>query len=141
MHSELPPSRVRSTAGSRRVLIVDDDVDSRELLTIVLESHGHETRAAASAEEALAIASEYQPDWGFIDVSLPGMNGHELASQLRVLPELAGCQLVAVTGYSGQEAKARSAAAGFDVHLTKPINIRDVLALVETSSEPTCAAN
>jgi CheY-like chemotaxis protein len=141
MHSELPPSRVRGTAGSRRVLIVDDDVDSRELLSILLASHGHETRTAGSAEEALVIAAEYQPGLVFIDVSLPGMNGHELARQLRVMPELAGCRLVAVTGYSGLEARARSAAAGFEVHLTKPIDIRDVVALVEKSSEPMCAAN
>ena len=140
MHSELPPSGVRDPSNSRRVLVVDDDPDSCEVLCMVLEAGGHEPRAATSAAEAVALAPEFKPHVALIDLDLHVTDGCELVRLLALIPELEGCRFVATTGYSEPEAVARSTAAGFEIHLTKPMSVADVLTAVAGRGAPEQAA-
>ena len=110
----------------RRVLVVDDNQDAATTLAMMLELEGHATCVAFSAQDALARADGFRPDIAFLDIGMPGMNGYELARALRNLPALAGIRLVAVSGWGGEEDKRRSAEAGFDRHLTKPVSIEAV---------------
>jgi len=108
---------------SRRVLLVDDNHDSREMYRAVLRAHGHQVREAANAERALALLSEEMPDVAFIDIGLPGgMDGYELARRIRSHPLGRDVRLVALTGYGFPEDRALSRQAGFARHLVKPVD-------------------
>jgi CheY-like chemotaxis protein len=122
MRSQGPASGARETL-QRRVLIVDDDADSAELLVQLLEMRGHEVRSVHSAKRAIAEATEFLPHVAILDVGLPDISGYELAQLLRKTKGLAECRLIAVTGYSGEAALARSKMAGFDLHLVKPVDL------------------
>jgi signal transduction histidine kinase len=130
----LPLDRVRQSPGPnvdalemetgfprRRVLVVDDNVDAAESLSMVLKLDGHEVRAAHSGEEAMLLAKEFHPEIAFLDIGLPGLNGYDLARMIRGADELKDVVLVALTGWGSDEDKQKSKAAGFDYHLTKPI--------------------
>ena len=127
MRSQGPPSGSRETTLQRRVLIVDDDADSADLLVQLLELRGHLARSVNSAADAITTAAEFQPEVAILDVGLPDMSGYELAQLLRNCEGLAQCKLIAVTGYSGEAVLARSKMAGFDLHLVKPVDL-DLLA-------------
>lgn len=123
MRAQGPASGSRETTLKRRVLIVDDDADSADLLVQLLAMRGHETRSVNSASQAVTEAAEFQPDVAILDVGLPDMSGYELAQLLRKCEGLADCKLIAVTGYSGEAVLARSKMAGFDMHLVKPVDL------------------
>ncbi|HKZ08251.1 MAG TPA: PAS domain S-box protein [Methylomirabilota bacterium] len=108
----------------RRVLVVEDNEDARESLTLLLRLGGHEVFAAANAEETLARVGGIRPEVMLIDVGLPGMDGYDLARALRERPEGREMRLVALTGYGQAEDQRRARAAGFDLHLTKPVDPR-----------------
>ena len=113
-----------------RILIVDDHEDTAELLSLLLAGKGHETQVALDGTAALMAASAFQPHIGFLDLSLPGMSGYELAQQLRVMPDLARIRLVAVTGHGSDAHRARARAAGFNDHMVKPVNLDAVEAVL-----------
>ena len=113
----------------RRVLIVDDNVDSANSLSMLLNLQGHEARAVYSAKAALELLQTFQPDIGLLDIGLPEMNGYELAQRLRAMPKLHGIRLIALTGYGQPDDQQRARAAGFDDHLVKPL---DLVALEHT---------
>ncbi|HKO48778.1 MAG TPA: response regulator [Polyangiaceae bacterium] len=123
MRSQGPASGSREVTLQRRVLIVDDDADSADLLVHLLEMRGHVARSANSASQAVAEAAEFLPEVAILDVGLPDMSGYELAQLLRKSEGLANCKLIAVTGYSGDAVLARSKMAGFDMHLVKPVDL------------------
>lgn len=123
MRSQVPPSGARQSTLQRRVLVVDDDADSADLLVQLLEMRGHEVRSVHSASQALAEASEFLPQVAILDVGLPDMSGYELAQLLRKTEGLGECKLIAVTGYSGDGVLARCKMAGFDQHLVKPVDL------------------
>jgi len=123
MRSQGPASGSRETILQRRVLIVDDDADSADLLVQLLEMRGHEARSVNSARGAVAEATQFLPHVAILDVGLPDMSGYELAQVLRKCEGMAECKLIAVTGYSGDSALARSKMAGFDLHLVKPVDL------------------
>src|SRR5262245_37827753 len=106
----------------RKILVVDDNVDAVETLAEMLRLEGHEIRTAQDAECAVTEAVEFRPDVALLDIGLPGADGYSLANRLRALPQMRDAVLVAVTGYGRSEDFARSAAAGFDHHLVKPID-------------------
>ena len=111
-----------SSAGSaRRVLVVEDNADAREALTMLLEESGHDVRAAADGMEALSQAEQFTPDVVLLDIGLPGLDGYAVARQLRASPRSADAMLVAITGYGQPEDRALARAAGFDYHLLKPV--------------------
>jgi CheY-like chemotaxis protein len=130
-----PPKNLdRSAAATpprRRILVVDDNTDAATSLARLLERlYGQEVRVAHDGTEALDVAGEFRPDVILLDIGLPGMDGHEVARRLRGRPEFERALIVALTG-GGQDAdRRRSAEAGFDRHLVKPVAseaLRDLL--------------
>jgi CheY-like chemotaxis protein len=106
----------------RRVLLVDDNHDSREMYRAVLRASGHDVREAADGEHALAVLDTSEFDVAFIDIGLPGgMDGYELARRIRAHPRGRDVRLVALTGYGFPEDRAQSRQAGFARHLVKPV--------------------
>ena len=118
-------------AGSGlRVLVVDDNVDAAVTLAMILDVDGYATRVAHGGQEALHMVTEFVPAVVFLDIGMPGMNGFETAEAIRRLPGIAQPCLVALTGWGAEHDRARSAAAGFDHHLTKPVELGTVQALL-----------
>jgi PAS domain S-box-containing protein len=120
---ELPEGLPASSAtAGRRVLVVDDNVDSAESLAVLLRLYGHEVRLAHDGEAALKEARSFRPDVIFLDLSLPKIDGYEVARRLRLEPAMSGMTLVAMTGYGHEEERRRTREAGFQAHLVKPVN-------------------
>jgi PAS domain S-box-containing protein/excisionase family DNA binding protein len=123
------------------VLIVDDEEDARDLLKTVLVQCGAEVRAAASAVEALAVIERERPDVIVCDIGMPGEDGYALIGRVRALPPERGGKTpaVALTAYAREEDRARALAAGFQVHLSKPIQPSKLLAvLASVAGRTTC---
>ncbi|HTP29602.1 MAG TPA: PAS domain S-box protein [Anaeromyxobacteraceae bacterium] len=125
LEDRLPGGAARSPgrggAGeTRRVLVIEDNVDAAESLREVLEFGGHTVEVAFSGPEGLEKAQAFRPDVVLCDIGLPGMNGYEVARRMRADHALRESTLVALTGYAAPEDIDRSRAAGFDVHLVKP---------------------
>ena len=110
-----------SKGPPRRVLIVDDNEDAANSLAMILELGGHETASVYTAVDALQRAAAFRPDVVLLDIGLPGMDGYEVAQKMRELPGLRDIRLVAVTGYGRSDDRRRARDAGFDDHLTKPV--------------------
>lgn len=118
-------------AIGRKALVVDDVSDVTEMLSVLLTHAGYKVVTAASAQAALEAASKQSFDVVISDIGMPEMNGYQLARELRVLPGYESTPMVAVTGYSMFDDKERSKSAGFNAHLTKPIDPRVLLDLIE----------
>ena len=110
-----------STAGSR-VLVVDDNVDACESVAMILRAYGFDVRCLHDGPSVLSTALLWCPDVIVLDIGLPGMSGFEVAVQLRQHAQLRRTPLAALTGYGQEEDQRRSAQAGFDLHLTKPVD-------------------
>ncbi len=109
-------------AGTRSVLIVEDNEDARQMLEAVLALEGHEVRAASDGKTGLALAGSARPEVALIDIRLPDMDGYELARRLRAACDGARIGLVALTGFGGAQDEQRALDAGFDAHLVKPVS-------------------
>jgi CheY-like chemotaxis protein len=118
----------------RRLVLVDDSDDARATLADVLEVMGHHVLTAANGPEALRLAYEEQPEAYVVDIGLPGMNGYEVARQLRQTPGGERLLLIALSGYGSPEDKKQAEEAGFDTHLTKPANIEELKRLLAQST-------
>jgi CheY-like chemotaxis protein len=110
-------------AERQKVLVVDDDEDTREGLAELIAILGHEAFTAGSGAQAIALFVEHQPDVVCIDIGLPDMNGHELASRLGVLAGGRRVRLIAISGWAQPDVVARSYAAGMHLHIVKPVGI------------------
>jgi CheY-like chemotaxis protein/two-component sensor histidine kinase len=122
------PPGAPAAAGNLRVLLVDDERLIAMSLGKMLTLHGYIVDVAHSGAEALAHAPQFQPQAILLDIGMPGMDGYETARRLRELPGGADFRLVAVSGYGDEAAQAQSRAAGFDSHLTKPVNYQRLAA-------------
>lgn len=111
------------SSSSKRVLLVDDNEDARELLAGLLAVQGFEVEAAGDAIGALEIAARFHPQVVVLDLGLPEIDGWELARQLRTLEGLAEARIIALTGYGSERDRARSREAGINEHLLKPVEI------------------
>ena len=107
---------------AKRVMLVDDNIDAAESLAQLLSLSGHDARTAGDGGQALRLAQEFHPDVVFCDLGLPGMNGYEVAKELRLLPFGREIVLAALTGYGQPSDREKSAEAGFDAHLVKPVD-------------------
>jgi signal transduction histidine kinase len=105
-----------------RILVVDDNADSAEMLATLLGIDGHHVAVANSGRAAIDLALKEIPDIALVDIGMPGMDGYELAQRLRAVPALEHMRLVALTGYGQQEDVQKSREAGFDGHLVKPVD-------------------
>ena len=115
--------------SGQRVLLVDDNMDSSEPLSLLLQSRGHQTRVAVEGEAAITVAAEFEPTCVLLDLGLPGIDGYEVARRLRQRHG-DGMTLVALTGWTGQEVRTKAAEAGFDYHLVKPVNWEELERIV-----------
>ena len=116
-----------------RVLIVDDNEDAAEMLAHTLGFLGHQAHVAYDGPQALEQAADLRPDVALLDIGLPGMDGYELAGRLKAL--FAGLRLIAVTGYGQDADRARAAAAGFDHHLVKPVDLDRLIGLLAPDTD------
>ena len=121
--------------GGRRVLVVDDNADAAQTVAMLLEVLGHEASIEYDPLQALACARERSFDAFVLDIGLPGMDGHELARQIRALPRAAGALFIALTGYGQQQDRDASKAAGFHYHFVKPADV-DALAQALAKGTP-----
>ena len=105
----------------RRVLIADDNRDAADSLAMLLRMDGHEVTVVHDGRQAVATIDSFRPDIAVLDIGMPELNGYEVARQVREGPLSTLITLIAVTGWGQASDKARAAAAGFNHHLTKPI--------------------
>ena len=130
-----PPAARRpghdAPAAARRLLVADDNADSRESLALLLEAEGHQVEAAADGLEALALAKALRPDIAILDIGMPGLNGYEVARRIRQDPALERTVLIALTGWGHETDRAKALDHGFDRHCTKPVSIADLLELIK----------
>lgn len=117
-------SELTSDQPGKRILVVDDNDDAADLLSQILQHAGHQTTTAHDGPSALLAAKEWSPHIVFLDIGLPGMSGYEVARELRQDPRFATTALVALTGWGTLEDQRKAVDAGFDVHLTKPVDAR-----------------
>ncbi len=110
-----------------RVLIVDDNEDARLLLADVLDAFGHEVMTAPDGLGALEVLAGFEAQYAILDIGLPGMDGYELAAEVRKLAGGDKIRLIALSGYEQSKDKAQIASAGFDAHLVKPVEVQRVL--------------
>jgi PAS domain S-box-containing protein len=127
-----PPSSPGAAIKRHRVLVVDDNRDAAETMAMVLDMSGHEVLLAHDGQTAVEMVQRHDPAVVFLDIGMPGMNGYETASLLRALPGAQARVLVALTGWGSEADQARSLEAGFDLHLTKPVDIDKVQRVLAT---------
>jgi signal transduction histidine kinase/CheY-like chemotaxis protein len=116
--------------SARKILVVEDNPDAAATMRDFLELSGHEVELAASGAAGVQAARTFHPEVVLCDIGLPGMSGFEVAEELRRDPTTRSAKLIAVTGYGGEEDRRRSREAGFDVHLTKPVDPAQLQALL-----------
>jgi CheY-like chemotaxis protein len=110
-------------AGSMRVMLVDDHLDSVVSMGRLLRLLGYDVRAALDGLRALSCAEEFRPEVALIDLSLPGLDGFSVARRMRGLDATRETRLIAMTGWATKECAWRSREAGFDLHLVKPVSV------------------
>jgi PAS domain S-box-containing protein len=125
--SEAPAPEARKL----RILVVDDNVDAADILATLLEYGGHDVTVAYDGAAALASAATDPPQLVFLDIGLPDMSGYDAAPMLRNMRDMDQATLVALTGWGAESDKQRAASAGFDHHLTKPVDFTKVQALLD----------
>jgi two-component system, sensor histidine kinase len=112
----------RGPPSSRRILLVDDNEAFATAMASLLHAMGHTVQAIHDGAAAIAAARALRPQVVLLDINLPGKRGYEIAREIRADPALAGSLLIAVTGYSQEQDKHHALQAGFDHHLTKPVD-------------------
>ena len=125
---EAPPADAPAAGATpvRNVLVVDDNRDAAETLAALLNMMGHRAPVANDGRQALRMLPSLMPDVVFLDLGMPGISGYEVAAAIRQDPRLAGIRLVALTGWGGEADRAKTKAAGFDEHLTKPATVEAI---------------
>ena len=123
-----------------RVLVVEDDTESLELMGALLSLWGYEPRLTPDGPSGLQAATTEMPDVALLDIGLPGMDGFEVAQKLRSAPGGNSVLLVAVTAFRGETHRARALECGFDKYLMKPVDIETLRLVLEQASQPAATA-
>jgi CheY-like chemotaxis protein len=110
----------------RRILVIDDNLDAANALRYLLENDGHEVKVAVEGSAGLALAHQFKPDFLLLDIGLPNLNGYEIAKRVRQDESLHHVTIIAITGYGQSNDRARALAAGFDHHMTKPVEFHSL---------------
>jgi PAS domain S-box-containing protein len=127
--------RTRPKGPSARVLIVEDNIDSGDSLSLLLRLHGHEVFVARTGPSALEVGSVFRPNVVLCDIGLPGMDGYQVAQHLREKPEFKDVLLCALTGWTPSDAdRDRPHQAGFDHHFVKPVDLKKLLEMLATAA-------
>jgi CheY-like chemotaxis protein len=119
----------------RRVLVVDDNLDAADTLAMLITTQGHEVRSAYDGEEAVQVALAFQPDVVLMDIGLPKLHGLEAGKRIRAARG-SDLTLIAITGWGQDEDRRRSQQAGFDYHLTKPVDGEAIVRLIDEAAAP-----
>ena len=119
----------------RRILVVEDNADAAESMRLLLDGIGHQVTVVNDGNAAVAAARTLRPDVVLLDIGLPGMDGFQIASALRAMPETSRAHLIAVSGYGQDKDRMRSAQAGFDLHLVKPVDPTKLAEAIDASGE------
>ena len=120
---QAPEGRAPTPAvGRYRVLVADDNYDSATSLSMLLNDAGYEVRTAGDGVQALETAEQFRPDIALLDIGMPQLNGYDVARQIRSQPWGRAVRLIAITGWGGTDHRQQTAQAGFDHHLTKPVD-------------------
>jgi CheY-like chemotaxis protein len=114
----------------RRVLVVDDNVDAATSLSMMLKEKGHDVQAVHDATEALRVIERFSPEVALLDIELPEMSGYEVAKRIRSMNGGTNMVLIAITGRGQKEDKEKALDAGFDAHLTKPVDTSSLAAVM-----------
>jgi CheY-like chemotaxis protein len=123
----------QQTERSLRVLVVEDNVDAADSLSLLLRLYGHEVQVARTGPTALKMAETARPDVVLLDIGLPGMDGYQVAKRLRERPEFTDVMMCALTGHTPSEAdRHRQQETGFDHYYIKPLNLAKLLELFKT---------
>lgn len=130
-HADARGSAAFDRAAPKRVLIIEDSRDAREMFHMMLELAGHSVYDAENGERGLELLERENPDVAIIDIGLPGLSGFEVARRIRERPNGRGMLLLALTGYGFPADYERSAEAGFDHHLVKPVDVDDLARLLK----------
>jgi CheY-like chemotaxis protein len=120
------PSRtaaVKTTTAPKRVLIVEDNLDSVHALALLVADMGHTVEYAINGYVGLEVARRFRPDIVLLDIGLPGLNGYEVCSRMKKDPELKQIRVVVVTAFAQDEYRVKSMEAGCELHLVKPVPI------------------
>jgi CheY-like chemotaxis protein len=119
-----PPTLTNEPAVQvkRKVLVVDDNADVTASIAMFLQLMGHEVRAANDGENAVRLAEEFRPQTVLLDLGMPGIDGYEVCRRIRNAAWGRNMRLIAITGWGQDEDRRKSAMAGFDMHLVKPVN-------------------
>jgi len=125
-----------SPCARLRILVADDNRDSADSCRMLLESSGYEVRVAYSGQEAFDIAANFRPDVALLDIGMPQMNGYQVARRVRGTEWGAEPMLIAMTGWGQESDKQQAREAGFDRHLTKPIDMDRLMLLIEERGSP-----
>jgi len=115
----------------KKVLLVDDELDAVEAMSLLPELEGYDVRVAGSGADALKAVETILPDVAFIDEKMPQMSGRELAGVLRGSLTLRGMRMIALSGFNQDADVQRSKNAGFDLHLTKPVSVDEIIRAIE----------
>lgn len=129
-HATMPPLTYGSSPR-RRILVVDDNVDSAETLGLLLRQMGHDVQIAHDGHAALEAARINRPQLVLLDLSMPGVNGYHVVERLKSEPQFARVWFIAVTGSGDDDARRRSHQAGFAEHLVKPVKAQTLRKLLE----------
>ena len=121
--------------NSKRVLVVDDNEASALTLTWAMEMYGYEVRTCFDGRSALNLARDFHPEIVLLDLGMAAMNGFEVCRQLRQDPALSGTTVVAQTGWGDNETRRQTAEAGFDHHLTKPLDLEALHYLLNAAGD------
>jgi len=132
---EAPDAQRAAASRPRRVLVVDDNADAAATLRMVLELQGHDARAVFSGQAAVDALAEFDAEVVLLDIGMPGMDGLEVAHHIRALPGGRDVLLVALTGWGQDEDRRRTTEAGFDEHLTKPVDTERLAALLANDAD------
>ena len=111
------------------ILVIDDEMDSLNILTLVFEQEGAEVRSAASAKEALDIFNKSTPDLIISDIGMPEVDGYTLISEIRALPKGKNLPAIALSAYAGEVDRQHSLMVGYQEHLNKPVDIYNLLSV------------
>jgi CheY-like chemotaxis protein len=118
-----------------RILVVDDTIDSADMLSVMLQMYGHDPTVVHDGAQALDLAATMKPDAIFLDIGLPDIDGNEVARRMRASPHLRNTHIVATTGFSDANDRRRAKEAGFDSFLVKPIDPAEVEKIVNNLAE------
>jgi CheY-like chemotaxis protein len=114
---------VNRTTVPKRVLIVEDNLDSVHSLALLIEDMGHSVEYAINGYVALEVAQRFRPDFVLLDLALPGMDGFEVSARIKQIPDLERTRLIALTAFAQDDYRVRSIAAGCELHIVKPVPI------------------